>query len=530
MSDLDRSAASPSSPEDQFSQDFSDVFALLRPVNPPAQEAFQDVVKTVIGHPERYDHVRRSIRLEPERSVRATSVFTEHEDTIEQEYQWTGTFALSLRARPRDSGEGWTLGTGRGLSASQGVDIMLAPASQNSVAGKHALFLFHQDSGRMVLLARHKIRLSGADPEFITASETRLLSHNQYISIGLCLYNFQYTDFADSQAFRAELSNFMKDHHGSGWAIHRSLSSASVHDQLTIGEFTFSLGAFAKGTFGEVTAGLTQKGRTVAIKRIFKPDPKKLAAHEELMSYIGEHRNVLALVDMIKNFEASVVPVAYCVYKPLVMASLYDVINLYESDISAQYTLLRDFLEGLRYLHDDKGIMHRDVKPANLGVIFTPLRGVLLDLDAATRKATSFNHGHGTLSYLAPEIIVIKEQRYPAEYLEPYEKNVDIWALGLSAFTFYNGHRNFGWRADGRFQEYVTGASYGEFQDDLQKKKDNASGKEAIDLLFLIARMTEWDPSVRVSAHWALSVLSTAGQKPGLIAPKSGEKRKAEET
>ena len=67
------------------------------------------------------------------------------------------------------------------------------------------------------------------------------------------------------------------------------------------------------------------------------------------------------------------------------MASLSEVISHYTSDIFAQSTLLVDFLKGLTYLHNRRGIIHRDVNPSNLGVVsFNPPRGILLDLDPAT--------------------------------------------------------------------------------------------------------------------------------------------------
>ncbi|MCJ1465107.1 hypothetical protein MMC07_003723 [Pseudocyphellaria aurata] len=222
---------SPSFPEDLFSQDLNDVFALLRPVNPSAQKAFHDVVSTVIEHPDEYVHVRHFMRLEPKGNI-AADVYTEDEDStesVEQEHQWNGTFVFSLGTRPRDSGEAWVLGTGRGLSADKGVDIMLAPASQGrstGIAGRHALLKFHQESGRIVLQARHTIRISGPGTDLMTASDIRVLEQYQFVSFGHCVYAFEYTDFAKSETFRDEFSVFMKDHHGPTWTMHKDLFSA----------------------------------------------------------------------------------------------------------------------------------------------------------------------------------------------------------------------------------------------------------------------------------------------------------------
>ncbi|MCJ1469469.1 hypothetical protein MMC07_008102 [Pseudocyphellaria aurata] len=170
MSDLDRSTTSPSFPEDLFCQDLNDVFTLLKPVNPSAHKAFHDAVVTVIEHLDRYGHVALSVsnRRELLACVRKTKI------RHGQKHQWTGTFVFSPRTRPRNSGEAWVLGTGRGLSADHELDITLAPRSQRrsaGIAGRHALFFFHQDSGRIVLQARHAIQISRTGTtEWITTS------------------------------------------------------------------------------------------------------------------------------------------------------------------------------------------------------------------------------------------------------------------------------------------------------------------------------------------------------------------------
>lgn len=72
-------------------------------------------------------------------------------------------------------------------------------------------------------------------------------------------------------------------------------------------------------------------------------------------------------------------------------------------------TLLRDYLQGLGYLHEYKGVMHRDVNPNSLRVVFFDApNGILLDLDSATRDEESKDDTQGTMRYMAPEIIQLK--------------------------------------------------------------------------------------------------------------------------
>ena len=280
-------------------QIIEDVFAWLKPINPVACEAFNDVVNAMVEDSTMYTHTRQFLQANPNVSTRAVSVFTDSTDdgddggSSQRKPQWSGSFKLSLKLLPFVSGEGWSIGTGHRLPAGEEVDIMLAPPSKRwtkSIAAKHARFLFHKDSGRLILEARHRIKLSGVNgADVITNTTTRALERGHFISIDNCLYAFEYTDLMKSEGFLNELSGFMKAHHGSAWALPSTLCSALGGDHITLGDYTCTPGAFAKGAFGEVGAGWARDGSTVAIKRFKTPNEKSLTTHEEMMHYIGDH-------------------------------------------------------------------------------------------------------------------------------------------------------------------------------------------------------------------------------------------------
>ena len=228
----------------------------------------------------------------------------------------------------------------------------------------------------------------------------------------------------------------------------------------------------------------------------------------------------MTLLECISNFTLTH-PGAFCVYKPLAMGSLLDVIGLYTSDIYAQSTLLVDYLKGLTFLHDEKGVMHRDVNPNNLGVVsFDPPRGVLLDLDSATREEESLDHMQGTLPYLAPEIIELKvvERRsagastasgaWPGRV--PYRQGVDVWAMGLSVYALYVGqsfnwipykHRDANRRAD-QPMNVVDRESYKSFMSHLQTKRASAGDELANALLGLVENMTHGIQKLECLRTW----------------------------
>lgn len=247
--------------------------------------------------------------------------------------------------------------------------------------------------------------------------------------------------------------------------------------------------------------------------------------------------NILSLLECISNFSLNH-PGAYCVYRPLVIASLTDVISQYTLDVSAQIILLIGYLKGLAYLHDEKSVMHRDVNPNNLGVLsFDPLQGVLLDLDSATREEESTDHMQGTEPYLAPEVIELKRGSGSGVWPRPapYGKAVDVWAMGLTAFALYTGYgfnwrpyksRYVGARADQRIN-WVDSDSHRELIRHLEKKRVSADDDLAADLLALVESMTKWNTASRTTANGALAVaqgLVSNGQA-GLIKVKAAPKR-----
>jgi serine/threonine protein kinase len=85
--------------------------------------------------------------------------------------------------------------------------------------------------------------------------------------------------------------------------------------------------------------------------------------------------------------------------------------------------------------------MHRDIKPSNLAVSsLNPLRAIILDLGCATVATSSTDHMKGTVPYLAPEIMRLKQKRHTKDSCakcQPYTSAADIWAMGLSMYQLF---------------------------------------------------------------------------------------------
>ena len=140
--------------------------------------------------------------------------------------------------------------------------------------------------------------------------------------------------------------------------------------------------------------------------------------------------NILQLLDSVHHLNGPA-PDAYCVYSPLATVVLREIIATHQTGITTKLALLSDYLSGLSYLHDQKTVMHLDISPGNLAITsLNSPKGIIIDLDAAVQSVSCFDHRKGTLPYLAPEIIDLKSSTTN----KPFERSVDVWALGLCMF------------------------------------------------------------------------------------------------
>ncbi|KAL8651928.1 MAG: hypothetical protein Q9210_002983 [Variospora velana] len=360
--------------------------------------------------------------------------------------------------------------------------------------------------------------------------ESFLLEPGEIVFLGNCAYTFEYTEFFHSGAFKQALTQYMREYHGSLWSMNKYISPGSVGVATALGNYFCSPIAFNQGTFGKISAGWDKSGGTVAIKVFKNPKKSEIHSHVKLMESIGQHENILRLLECVSHFDTKV-PDAYCVYTPLASTNLSDVINGYTTDAIAKSALFIDYLSGLSYLHDQKGIMHRDISAGNLAITsLSEPRGIILDLDAATTSDISTDHMKGTLPCLAPEIMALKDWDGACKQPPPYEKSIDTWALGLIMYALYTG-QPFDWSFFGATTSgtvaTVTPKTFTSFQDRLGKYRQNTESPEARAALSTVARMTAWKGAYRCSASYALQMLLQArsSQARGTIVLKESRKR-----
>lgn len=166
--------------------------------------------------------------------------------------------------------------------------------------------------------------------------------------------------------------------------------------------------------------------------------------------------------------------------------------------MATRLSLFEDLLEGMAFIHSE-GCMHRDLKPDNILASASPIRAVIIDFGCATWDKTSTDHMKGTIRYLAPEIIALKDNTAPKNSF--YDMSADVWSMGLTALELLRGSRT-------RFQK-ITRKIY---EEELRPTTNVGPALEGDGLnwgLGLIREMLRWDQRSRIKAEQARQTCPT---------------------
>ena len=194
-----------------------------------------------------------------------------------------------------------------------------------------------------------------------------------------------------------------------------------------------------KGKFGVVNLGIHKKtGQQVAIKILNKENIKTLEDKELVRIEIGilklcHHPNIVRLLDHLENNDYIYIITEYIEGGTLGQYFKKKKFNFSERQAT---NIMNQIASGIKYLHQ-YGIVHRDLKPDNIMITQQNEYGVLKIMDFGLSKIVSPNErmvdGYGTLSYVAPEVLL----------RTPYNKEVDIWSMGVILFYMLSGRLPF---------------------------------------------------------------------------------------
>ena len=194
-----------------------------------------------------------------------------------------------------------------------------------------------------------------------------------------------------------------------------------------------------KGSFGEVReVRNVQTGVTCAMKTISK---EHIGKHQVLVDLMEQELDVLQKTDhphIVRVFELLHDDVNFYIVTELVTGGeLYDhIIKVKRLKERQAADVIRQLLLALNYMHQ-QNIAHRDIKPEN--ILLAPeenddpekLNLKLTDFGFAVyyRPESGLRQVLGSPLYMAPEIV----------RQSPYDKAVDIWAVGVIAHILLSG-------------------------------------------------------------------------------------------
>jgi len=176
--------------------------------------------------------------------------------------------------------------------------------------------------------------------------------------------------------------------------------------------------------------------RTVAIKVLraeIAKQPRLVERFDREASSLAalHHENILQIYDYRTDG-----PLPYMVTEYLEGVDLYDILERH-GRLSAEVAAIvgLQVARALDYAHS-KGVIHRDVKPAN--IMFTITGGIkLMDFGIARqtsmRDLTQVGAGVGTPAYMSPEQIMG----------DGLDGRTDIWSLGIVLYQMLTGEKPF---------------------------------------------------------------------------------------
>ncbi|CAM9963567.1 unnamed protein product, partial [Scytosiphon promiscuus] len=193
------------------------------------------------------------------------------------------------------------------------------------------------------------------------------------------------------------------------------------------------VGMFSRGSFGKVVAVRTEMDQQMAVKIVAKSamSPERYIERElDLLEACSVHPNVVGLHGVIRTSER------VYVLMPLADTDLAAMVKSTVLDEKQAAFCVRQVVSAVEFLHK-RGIVHRDVKPANILVLSNKVLladfGLAKQLPRVNGRTGLLVGACGTKPYLAPELVRDV----------PYDAAVDLWALGVVTYELLHGYTPF---------------------------------------------------------------------------------------
>jgi serine/threonine protein kinase len=196
------------------------------------------------------------------------------------------------------------------------------------------------------------------------------------------------------------------------------------HGDKPLEGFTIQRG-IGRGGFGEVYYAISDGGREVALKYLRENADIELRGVTACMNLKSHH--LVSIFDVKKNADGEY----FIIMEHVAGPSLRDLLIAEPKGFGVEKSafFLREIGKGLSYLHD-RGIVHRDMKPANIfyedGQVKIGDYGLSKFISVSRHSAQTSSVG--TVHYMAPEV-----------GSGNYTRGIDIYAMGVMLYEMLLG-------------------------------------------------------------------------------------------
>ena len=251
--------------------------------------------------------------------------------------------------------------------------------------------------------------------------------------------------------------------------------------KMTANDFE-PLRCLGKGTYGTVLLVKQRStGRLFAQKQFKKAS---LVVHKKLIEQTKTERQILESVNrhpfVVKLYYAfQDQQKLYLILEYGQGGELFTHLNtekMFSEDTAAFY--MAEMVLALSHLHDDLGVVYRDLKPENC-LLDSDGHLLLTDFGLSKVAVDDSDECHsmlGTVEYMAPEVVLGKK----------YGKAVDWWSLGALGVDLMTGNPPF------------RGPNYAKIQDNIVKQKLVLPYFLSPDAKDLLTRLLRKDPTKRL--------------------------------
>jgi len=199
-------------------------------------------------------------------------------------------------------------------------------------------------------------------------------------------------------------------------------------------DFYEMLEDIGEGKFGVVKLGVHRKTKEKVAIKIIKKESMNTTDIELVKSEIDimklcRHPNIVTLLDHFENSEY-----IFIIMELLTGGDLEEYLHKIKFKISENKaaSIMFQLASGIKYLHD-YGVLHRDLKPENIMLSDNTDKSTIKIMDFGLSKIMGPQErvadGFGTLSFVAPEVLI----------RQPYNKQIDIWSLGVILYYMLSG-------------------------------------------------------------------------------------------